>query len=51
VLTPDRRQALREISEALVAHLTDAPVWPVDGDPGGDAGGDPGDGQERPAGR
>ena len=28
----DQQRALHEISEALVAHLSDAPTWPVDGD-------------------
>jgi DNA-binding MarR family transcriptional regulator len=31
-LTPAQQRALREISETLVAHLSDAPVWPADGD-------------------
>lgn len=31
-LTVEQVAALREISEALVAHLADAPVWLVDGD-------------------
>ena len=31
-LTRDQQRALREISDALVAHLSDAPVWPIDGD-------------------
>ena len=31
-LTPDQQRALREISDALVAHLSDAPIWPIDGD-------------------
>ena len=31
-LTPEQQHALREISDALVAHLADAPVWPADGD-------------------
>ena len=31
-LTPEQQKALREISDALVAHLADAPIWPADGD-------------------
>ena len=31
-LSREQQRALHEISEALVAHLSDAPVWPVDGD-------------------
>jgi DNA-binding MarR family transcriptional regulator len=31
-LTRDQQRALQEISDALVTHLSDAPVWPVDGD-------------------
>ncbi len=31
-LTRDQQRALREISGALVAHLSDAPIWPVHGD-------------------
>ncbi|HEV7472011.1 MAG: MarR family transcriptional regulator [Pseudonocardia sp.] len=31
-LTPEQQASLREISEAVVAHLTDSPVWPADGD-------------------
>lgn len=31
-LTPEQQHALREISDVLVAHLSDAPVWPADGD-------------------
>ncbi|MDQ4116041.1 MAG: MarR family transcriptional regulator [Actinomycetota bacterium] len=29
-LTREQQHALREASEALVAHLSDGPVWPVD---------------------
>jgi len=32
VLSPDQQRALREISETLVAHLSEAPIWPADGD-------------------
>lgn len=32
VLTPAQQASLREISGALVSHLTDAPVWPVGDD-------------------
>jgi DNA-binding MarR family transcriptional regulator len=32
VIDRDHQHALREISEALVAHLSDAPPWPVDPD-------------------
>lgn len=31
-LTADQTTALREISDALVAHLADTPVWPASGD-------------------
>jgi DNA-binding MarR family transcriptional regulator len=31
-LARDQQQALREISDALVAHLSDTAVWPADGD-------------------
>lgn len=31
-LDRDQQQALREISDALVAHLSDTAVWPADGD-------------------
>ena len=31
-LTPAQQRALREISEALVAHLSDAPAWPAAAD-------------------
>ncbi|OZM78514.1 MarR family transcriptional regulator [Pseudonocardia sp. MH-G8] len=30
--------ALRDISDTLVAHLSDGPVWPASGDPGPSAG-------------
>jgi DNA-binding MarR family transcriptional regulator len=36
-LTPEQLRALRKISEALVAHLSDAPIWPADGDTSPDA--------------
>jgi DNA-binding MarR family transcriptional regulator len=39
-LTPDQQRALHEISEALVAHLSDAPMWPVHGDGRGERDGD-----------
>ena len=35
-LTPEQQAALREISDALVAHLSDAPARLVDGDVAGD---------------
>ena len=42
-LTREQQHALREASEALVAHLSDGPLWLVDGesapDPGCDGGG------------
>jgi DNA-binding MarR family transcriptional regulator len=31
-LTPAQQRALREISQSLVAHLSDAQVWPADAD-------------------
>lgn len=31
-LAPGQHRALREISDALVAHLSDTAVWPADGD-------------------
>jgi len=31
-LDRDQQRVLREISDALVAHLSDAAVWPADGD-------------------
>ena len=31
-LTRDQQRALHEISDALAAHLSDVPVWPIDGD-------------------
>jgi DNA-binding MarR family transcriptional regulator len=31
-LTPAQQRALREISETVVAHLSDGPAWPADGD-------------------
>ena len=31
-LGPDQKRGLREISDALVAHLSDTAVWPADGD-------------------
>jgi DNA-binding MarR family transcriptional regulator len=31
-LTPAQQRALREISQSLVAHLSDAPTWPADTD-------------------
>ena len=31
-LTRDQQHALRAVSETIVAHLSDTPVWPVDGD-------------------
>ena len=31
-LTADQQQALRDISDTLVAHLSDGPIWPADGD-------------------
>jgi DNA-binding MarR family transcriptional regulator len=31
-LTPEQQAALREISDALVAHLSDVPIWPAAGD-------------------
>jgi DNA-binding MarR family transcriptional regulator len=31
-LTREQQQALQEISDALVTHLSDAPVWPAVGD-------------------
>jgi DNA-binding MarR family transcriptional regulator len=31
-LSRDQQRALQGISDALVAHLSDAPIWPVDGD-------------------
>jgi DNA-binding MarR family transcriptional regulator len=31
-LTPAQRDALLQISDALVAHLADQPVWPAQGD-------------------
>jgi DNA-binding MarR family transcriptional regulator len=36
-LTRDQQRALHEISDALAAHLSDAPVWPMDGGDSGDA--------------
>lgn len=38
-LTPDQQLALREVAEALVAHLSQDPLWPVDGDTETSAGG------------
>jgi DNA-binding MarR family transcriptional regulator len=35
-LTRDQQHALRDISDTLVAHLAEAPVWPADGDGRGD---------------
>jgi DNA-binding MarR family transcriptional regulator len=35
-LTPAQRRALREVSEALVAHLSEGPVWPAEGEGRGD---------------
>lgn len=32
VLSRDQQHVLREISETLVAHLSDTPIWPADGD-------------------
>ncbi len=34
VLTPEQQRSLREISDALAAHLSDSPLWPAaaDGD-------------------
>ena len=32
VLSRDQQHALREISEALLAHLSATPIWPADGD-------------------
>ena len=37
-LDRDQQRVLREISDALVAHLSDTPVWPADGDARVDAG-------------
>lgn len=31
-LTPAQQRALREISETVVAHLSEGPTWPADGD-------------------
>jgi DNA-binding MarR family transcriptional regulator len=31
-LTRDQQHALRDISDTLVAHLAEAPIWPADGD-------------------
>ena len=31
-LTRDQQHALRDVSEVLVAHLSDTPTWPADGD-------------------
>jgi DNA-binding MarR family transcriptional regulator len=31
-LTPEQQRALQGISDALVAHLAEAPVWPASGD-------------------
>lgn len=33
-LTPTQVAALGDVSEALVRHLTDGPVWPAEGDAG-----------------
>jgi DNA-binding MarR family transcriptional regulator len=33
-LTAEQQQALRDISDTLVAHLSDAPVWPAADDTG-----------------
>jgi DNA-binding MarR family transcriptional regulator len=33
-LTPEQAAALRDVSESLVAHLTDRPVWPAGDDTG-----------------
>jgi DNA-binding MarR family transcriptional regulator len=35
-LTREQQHALREISDALVGHLSETPVWPADGDGLGD---------------
>ncbi|MBC3192079.1 MarR family transcriptional regulator [Pseudonocardia sp. C8] len=35
-LTPDQQAALRDAAEAIVAHLSDRPEWPVTGDSGPD---------------
>jgi DNA-binding MarR family transcriptional regulator len=37
-LDRDQQRVLREISDALVAHLSDTAVWPADGDARVDAG-------------
>ena len=37
-LDRDQQRALREISDALVAHLSDTAVWPVESDARADAG-------------
>ncbi len=37
-LDRDQQRVLREISDALVAHLSDSAVWPADGDARVDAG-------------
>jgi DNA-binding MarR family transcriptional regulator len=37
-LTPEQVEALRDISDALVAHLADTPVWPAADDDCGDQG-------------
>jgi DNA-binding MarR family transcriptional regulator len=31
-LSCEQQHALRDISDTLVAHLSDAPIWPADGD-------------------
>jgi DNA-binding MarR family transcriptional regulator len=38
LLTPAQQNALREISQVVVGHLSTTPVWPADGCPDADAG-------------
>lgn len=39
VLAPEQVAALRDISDTIIAHLSDTPVWPAADDPTADAGG------------
>jgi DNA-binding MarR family transcriptional regulator len=39
VLTPEQVAALRDISDTIIGHLSDSPVWPAADDPTADAGG------------
>ena len=38
-LTPQQQAALRDATDAMVAHLSDVPVWPASEDPTSDGGG------------